>query len=259
MRLATTLLASVAMAAAVPALAQAPPKTTWYWQLQGGVNTSHDSTVAKIYDIDLFDNSATMIALLKSQGHLVVCYYSAGTWENWRPDASKFPDAVLGGKVDKWAGERYLDVRDPTVRALMVERLAMAKSKNCDGVEPDNVDTYTARRSGFPLRATDQIAYNTWTADQAHSQGLLVALKNDTAQVKQLVSHYDFAIEEECLRYNECSQYSPFVQAGKAVLGAEYNTYSADKCAKASALSLSVAFYNLALNGKTYQPCWPHP
>ena len=69
------------------------------------------------------------------------------------------------------------------------------------------------------------------------------------------VSSFDFAIVEECFKYRECAAYSPFVTHGKAVLAAEYSTYSETKCAKAKALKFSLAFYNLNLNGRRYRSC----
>jgi hypothetical protein len=130
----------------------------------------------------------------------------------------------------------------------------MAKSKGCDGLEPDNVDGY-ANKSGFPLTSADQINYNTFLADQAHARGMIVALKNATDLVSSLVSKFDFAVVEECFRYNECSMYSPFIQQNKAVLNAEYTSYSSSICTEAASLKFSTAFYNLNLDGTKFQPC----
>ena len=233
------------------AQAQIAPLTTWYWQLDGTLNTTRN---AKVYDIDGADNSAATIQALKSNGHTVICYFSAGTWENWRSDAKAFPADVRGRSVDGWAGEKWLDIRSQAVRDLMAKRMDSFKAKGCDGLEPDNVDGYT-NRPGFPFTASDQISYNTFLADAGRQRGMLVALKNDTDQVKQLQPAFDFAIVEECFKYNECSDYSPFVQAGKAVLAAEYGTYKSAACTKAKSLKFSLAFFNLNLNGKTFRPC----
>ena len=51
---------------------------------------------------DLFDQ-ADMIPSLKSQGHTVICYFSAGSWEAWRPDANDTAWASV--KIGKcWGG-----------------------------------------------------------------------------------------------------------------------------------------------------------
>jgi hypothetical protein len=70
-----------------------------------------------------------------------------------------------------------------------------------------------------------------------------------------VVKSMDFAIVEECFKYDDCPSYSPFVRQNKAVLVAEYSSYSANKCARAKQLGLSLAFYNLDLDGRKYRPC----
>ena len=216
MRLIVCVLAAM-MAWTASASAQLAPLVTWYWQLSNTLNTSYP---AKIYDIDMEDNAASVIANLKAKGHTVVCYFSAGTWEDWRSDAAQFPASVLG-RTNGWPGERYLDIRSPVVRDLMSKRMDVAKSKGCDALEPDNVDLYSAT-TGFSITTADAVDYDKFLAAGAHSRGMLVALKNSTDVVKQMVPYFDFAIVEECFKYNECPAYSPFVAAGKAVLVAEY-------------------------------------
>lgn len=227
------------------------PGISWYWQLQGTINTQVN---AKVYVIDLFDSSTSLIQSLKASGKIVICYFSAGSYENWRSDASQFPAEILGKSLDGWAGERWLDVRSPATLAIMAKRLDLAKSKGCQGVEPDNVDGY-GNDTGFALTPQNQINYNGALADQAKQRGLLIALKNATDIVKNLVDKFDFAIVESCFRWNECPAYSPFIEKGKAVLNAEYSTYSETTCRTAKELKFSTTFYNLNLDGKLYKPC----
>jgi len=228
-----------------------PAGTKWYWQLQGTINTSLSP---KVYDIDLYDTSTATISYLKSSGHIVICYFSAGTYEDWRSDAGSFPTSALGNNVDGWPGEKWLDVRNTQVRSIMASRMDLAKSKGCDGLEPDNVDGYS-NGSGFPLTSADQINFNKYLADQAHARGMIIALKNSTDLVSALVNSFDFAVVEECFKYNECEEYSPFITQNKAVLNAEYTNYSASVCTKAANLKFSTAFFNLDLNGNKFQPC----
>jgi hypothetical protein len=51
--------------------------------------------------------------------------------------------------------------------------------------------------------AADQIRYNTFLANAAHARGLSVGLKNDLDQVKTLQPLFDWALNEECVRYND--------------------------------------------------------
>ncbi len=227
------------------------PGVNWYWQLQGSINIARTS---EVYDIDLYDVSAATFASLKQSGHKVICYFSAGTYEDWRSDANMFPAASLGSEVDGWPGEKWIDVRNTTVRQIMAARLDQAKSKGCDGVEPDNVDGYS-NGNGLGLTKQDQISFNSYLADQAHARGLVIALKNSTDLVDSLVSKFDFAVVEECFKYNECEAYSPFVKQNKAVLNAEYTKFSSATCDKAKQLGFSTVFYNLDLNGKVFDPC----
>ncbi|NJR79379.1 endo alpha-1,4 polygalactosaminidase [Sphingomonas sp. 36D10-4-7] len=192
----------------------------WHWQLTGTVNTGYD---VAIYDIDLFDTRPATIASLHAAGRRVVCYFSAGSAENWRSDYAAFAPADMGNPLDGWPGERWLDIRSANVRAIMTRRLELAAGKGCDGVEPDNVDGFEPdNRAGLPLTAADQLAYNRFLAEEAHRRGLAVALKNDLAQVSALAPSFDFAVNEQCHEYGECGGYAAFVAAGKPVLNAEY-------------------------------------
>jgi hypothetical protein len=194
--------------------------TTWQWQLTGTIDTT---VAAAVYDIDLVDAPQTVIDKLHTDGRKVICYFSAGTYENWRPDASQFPTTVLGSAVAGWPGENWLDTRSATVRTIMSARLDLAVTKRCDGVEPDNVDGYM-NSPGFPLTAMTQLDFNTFLATQAHQRGLSVGLKNDLDQVGSLVTSFDWALNEECSKYSECGLLQPFVAAGKAAFHCEYTT-----------------------------------
>jgi hypothetical protein len=218
--------------------------TPWQWQLTGTVDQTVD---VPMYDIDLFDNSAAVVASLKAKGRHVVCYVSAGTWEDWRSDAAQFP-AEVKGNSNGWPGEKWLDIRRLDVLApIMSARLDQCKAKGFDAVEPDNVDGYT-NKSGFPLTAADQLAYNRWFATAAHSRGLSVGLKNDLDQVTDLVGDFDWALNEQCFEYNECSALAPFTKAGKAVFEVEYNLTTAQFCSKAVALQFNAMKKGLDLD-----------
>ena len=194
------------------------PTTTWQIQLTGSVAQTVD---AQMYDIDGFDNPASVVTSLKAKGSRVVCYISAGSYENWRPDAAQFPAGVLGAS-NGWAGERWLDVRRLDLLApIMRSRMDMCKAKGFDAVDPDNVDGYS-NATGFALTAADQLAYNRFLADAAHARGLAVGLKNDLEQVAALAPSFDFAVNEQCFQYTECDMLRPFLTAGKPVFNIEY-------------------------------------
>jgi len=220
------------------------PGVSWQWQLQGTINTHY---AVDIYDIDLFDTPVSTIQQLQANRHKVICYFSAGSWEDFRPDAASFDSAAIGNKLDGWPGEKWLDVRSSNVRQIMQTRMDLAVSKGCDGVEPDNMDGY-ANTSGFAFTADDQLDYNRFIANEAHNRNLSVALKNDLEQIPQLVEYYDFAVNEECFEFSECDSLSPFIDAAKAVLNVEYSSnFKADPSALCRD-SLSRQFSTLILD-----------
>jgi len=215
---------------------QPEPGTTWQWQLTGDVNTSWN---VEMYDIDLFDTPTSVIEQLKSDGRMVICYFSAGSKEDWRPDADRFPAEVLGRPLEGWPGERWLDIRQiDRLAPIMLDRLDLAADIGCDGVEPDNVDGF-ANQTGFPLSAEDQIVYNRWLAEAAHSRGLSIGLKNAIDLIPELVVDFDWALNEQCFQYEECEALRPFIEAGKAVFGVEYEGDPADYCPQAAAMNFS--------------------
>jgi len=226
------------------------PQTTYQWQLTGTIDTSYN---VQMYDIDLFDNTAATIATLHSQGRAVICYFSS-QYENWRSDASSFTSAVLGNNLDDWAGEKYVDIRSTVVRNIILERLNLAVSKGCDGVEPDNVDSYEAS-SGFPLTAADQLDFNRFIATSAHAVGLSVGLKNDLDQSTALEPSFDWALNEQCNEYDECDGLNNFISKGKAVFNTEYSGSASSICPKMVAAKFTTLFKTLDLTATINTQC----
>ncbi len=217
-----------------PEVWQPSPNTSWQWQLQGEIDTTFD---VDMYDIDLFDVPQSVIDKLHKDGRIVICYFSAGSFEPWREDAKDFPESVKGKKLEDFEEERWLDISQlATLAPIMRARLDLAVQKKCDGVEPDNVDGYT-NDTGKPLTAKDQLEYNTFLAKEAHARGLSVGLKNNLEQVLELEPHFDWALNEQCFQYNECDRLLPFIRAGKAVFGVEYEIEAKDFCHLANAMN----------------------
>jgi len=193
-------------------------RATWQWQLSGAINTSYS---VDVYDIDLFDVPDATLQALRDDGRTVVCYFSAGSVEDWRPDVDQLPDQAIGRKLDGWDGERWLDVRHPDVLALMRARLDRAAERGCDLVEPDNVDGWD-NNTGFDLTRDDSVAYLKLLANAAHERGLGIAKKNGADTVEGLEPWFDAAVVEECAAFDECARWDAFVAAGKPVWQAEY-------------------------------------
>jgi hypothetical protein len=224
----------------------AKPGTSWQWQLTGTIDTSLE---VQMYDVDLFETPQATIDGLHAKGRTVICYLSAGSREDWRPDAAMFPAEAVGKGLDGWPGERWLDTRSEGVRAVMKARFDRAVAKRCDGVEPDNVDAYSTD-TGFPLTAATQLDYNRFLAREARSRGLSVGLKNDLDQVSALLGDFDWALDEQCLEFDECDLLVPFIKAGKAVFHVEYGTEAKAPtvCPKTKPLGFSTLIKKLNLD-----------
>ena len=200
------------------------------------------TTPAEAVDLDLFDIKASTVAALKVQGKHVICYMSAGSWENWRPDAAAFPPSVRGKPLDGWPGERWLDIRQLSVLAApMRARLDLCKSKGFAAVDPDNVDGYGAN-TGFPLTKADAVTYLRFLASEAHKRGLAIGLKNATEIAPSLIGTIDFAVTEDCFKQGWCAVSKNFIARNKPVFAIEYtdNHISFPAfCAQAKKLGLS--------------------
>lgn len=223
----------------------------WQWQLTSPVDQSVN---ASVYDIDLFDNDASVVASLHAAGRKAICYVDVGTWEDWRPDAASFPASVKGSG-NGWPGEKWLDIRQLDVLGPIIgHRFDLCKAKGFDAIEPDNIDGYS-NSTGFPLSYQDQIDYNRYIANAAHARGLSIGLKNDVEQVPDLLANFDWAIDEECFKYNECDALAPFVSSGKAVLEVEYGGNTNNFCPTANAMGFSSMEKHLSLDAWR-QPCF---
>eukprot|EP01134_Creolimax_fragrantissima_P004155 CFRG4155T1 len=205
------------------------------------LNNGHGGVV----NLDMFDTSLIEIAALREAGYTVMCYISAGSYEDWREDAVQFPSQIKSKKMAMW-DEHWLDIRAENpyhnyLKALMQNRIIMAANKGCQLIEFDNVDCWANDCIEGILEEDDamyksQLQYNIWLAETAHQNGMSAALKNNLDQASVLERYFDLAVNEECYMYNECEKLTPFTAANKAVLGASY-VYS-------DAAALCTAAYN---------------
>jgi hypothetical protein len=212
------------------------------------------SVRVNVYGIDGFDNTAATVQKIHAQNAKAICYVSAGSWENWRPDAKKFPESVKG-RTNGWPGEKWLDIRKTSVLLpIMQARINMCKDKGFDAIDFDNVDGY-ANNTGFPLTSADQAKYNALLANMAHGAGLAVGLKNDLNQIEILEPYFDFSVNEQCFQFNECDLLMPFINNNKAVLNVEYTLAPSKFCSKANAMNFNSIKKNIDLEEKPITFC----
>lgn len=231
------------------------PHTSWQWVITGSVDPTLN---VAMYDIDLYDSqpaassyvvpgfgtvnvpkgpNAGIIANLHNRGRIVICYLDTGAWESYRPDQALFPKSVIGNSTG-WSGERWLDIRQkswPLFEPLIAARLDLAVRSGCDGVEPDQ-NNPIGNNPGFPITLADQGTWYLHIAALAHARNLSVGMKNGIESVNAtMAATFDWALNEECWQYRECSLMAPFVNAGKAVFHVEYRGDPTQWCPKVPA------------------------
>ncbi|KAF2186921.1 carbohydrate-binding module family 1 protein [Zopfia rhizophila CBS 207.26] len=178
-------------------------------------------TDAPVWDIDLFDNDLATITALKAQGKVVICYFSAGTWEDWRDDAKDFPAADIGKVLPEWPNEKWIRTGSAKIRDIMAKRIKIAADKGCDALDPDNTDGYQ-NDNGLNLKNTDLIDYMRWLQKNASAYGMKIGLKNSLDILNTVAPIMDFAVNEQCAQLTECFAYNQFLASGKPVFHIEY-------------------------------------
>ena len=242
----------------VPGTAAAPhrwvprPTATFQYQLSGTIDVSVN---ASVFDIDAEGTSKHTVDRLHARGRHAICYIDAGSWEPYRSDADKYPDAMLGNDRG-WLARRALGRHPPALDPQAhhpgpggpdVPRRALTGS-NTTG------PTATTSRRASPSVAPTSSRYDRWLAWLAHDRGLSVGLKNSGGLVKTLVGRFDFAVTEECFQYHECGLYRPFLDAGKAVFDVEYQLSRDRFCAHARVMGISASRKHLSLSAWR-RPC----
>ncbi|WP_460724199.1 endo alpha-1,4 polygalactosaminidase [Nocardia heshunensis] len=161
-----------------------------------------------------------------------ICYVNGfqtqpGERELWLRDRR---DLVLIGQngsplIDEnWPDELILDTSTPAKRTRLAEIINRSvdtcATKGFNAVEFDNLDSYT--RSQEALTVDDNIELAAALAKFAHAAGLAVGQKNaaELGERGRGRAAFDFAIAEECLRFQECGSYAEVY--GQAVIDIEY-------------------------------------
>jgi len=189
----------------------------------------------QVIDIDLFDTDKQTIADLKTTKQ-VICYFSAGSKEGWRPDAGDFKEGDTGKGVDGWPDELWINPKSDNVRNIMKKRIQIAADKGCTAVDPDNVDGFGNGQDGFGYDKSVYIDYVKFMAQEAKSHNLAIGLKNALDIIPDVVDVMQFTVNEQCHEYNECGLYKPFTDQNKAVFNIEYG---GNRCDSPSGIKLS--------------------
>lgn len=245
---------------------QASDNLTWQWQLQGKIDTSFD---VDVYNLDM-DAPVEIIQELKARGTRVICYFSAGTVEAWRPDAALFPASIIGEQYEDLVDEQWIDYGNYEVFAdVMRARMDTCKAKGFDAIETDNVDAhnYESRDANgnvvnigtnFLMTLDESTAYIRWLAEEAHARGLSIGLKNAEEMAAVVVGDVDWMLTEDCYVDNWCNAASVFVENNKPVFMAEYDDLVPDfapACELAKSLGYFAIWRDSSLANETYLAC----
>ncbi len=245
---------------------KASDNLTWQWQLQGEIDVGFD---VDVYNLDI-EAPIEKIQELKARGVKLICYFSAGTVESFRSDASLFPQSVQGEQYEDLVDEVWLDYGNFQAFApIMQARMDICKSKGFDAIETDNVDAhnYESRDANgnvvnigtnFMMTLDESIAYIRWLADEAHSRGLSIGLKNAEEMAVDVVGNVDWMLTEDCYYDNWCNAASVFVENNKPVFMAEYDDLVPDftpACELAKSLGYSAIWRDSSLANELYLAC----
>jgi hypothetical protein len=87
--------------------------------LSGTIDPAGLATLApstpEIWDVDLESTPKETISMLHGMGKKIICYFSAGSSEDWRTDYASFLPTDKGGCLGNWPGEKWLDIRSENV------------------------------------------------------------------------------------------------------------------------------------------------
>ncbi len=213
-----------------------PPNAGFDYQLGGAYPPPSGVTVVSR------DRTAT-----PAPGLFNICYVNGfqvqpGEERWWR---ANHPDLLLRDRNGKIVIDRDWDemMLDPTttrkreeLASVVGEWIAGCSADGFDAVEIDNLDTFT-RTHGL-IDEDDAVAQVRLYADAAHANGLAIAQKNSAEIVgRRDEMGTDFAVAEECDRWNECDAYTGAY--GDHVLVIEYRRRDFDAgCAAYPDLSI---------------------
>ncbi|MET4053068.1 hypothetical protein ABID81_002440 [Frigoribacterium sp. PvP054] len=208
-----------ASASAAPAVdgVELPPEGARFDYQLGGASTVPDG--ATVVARDSTDDPA--------EGVYGICYVNGFQTQ----PGVEWPTDLLVRTADGeplvdpgWPDEHLFDLSTEAVRQAVAERQASTIDGCADSgyraVEFDNLDSWT--RSDGAFGEDDAVAYATLLVARAHAAGLATAQKNtaDLGTRGRDEVGYDFAVTEECDRYDECAAYTDVY--GGLVFDVEY-------------------------------------
>lgn len=185
-------------------------------------------------------------------GRYDVCYVNGfQTQPNeksfWKKRKNLLLQDARGRLVEDEAwGEWLFDIRSAGKREKLAKIVA-GWTKGCarkgyEAVEYDNLDSFL--RSDGLMKRRHAVAYARLLTKAAHRAGLAVGQKN-LAGFRGTKVGFDFAVAEECGRYDECGRYAR--EYGRRVVVIEYRRQDFRATCREYGDRLSVVYRDLAL------------
>ncbi len=172
---------------------------------------------------------------MPAAGRYNICYVNGFQTQPDEADwwLTQHPELILRDKsghpvIDPdWPDEMLLDITTPQKRAAIATIVGIwIEGCATDGyraVEIDNLDSYS--RSKGQISVEDAVALIRLFADTAHAAGLAIGQKNAVEiSFRRAETALDFAVAEECNRYDECGDYT--ASYGDLVFVIEYDDES---------------------------------
>lgn len=240
---------------AVPAAAVEPPPPGGRFEYQIG-GASPTLTETQIVSRDRHDSPAP--------GVYSICYINGfqaqpDELDWWR---RLHPGLLLRHRgrlvVDQDWGEVLLDTSSAPKRRRLARIqsrwMASCAARGYRAVEFDNLDSYL--RSQGRLNVRNNLALSRLLVTSAHRLGLAVAQKNaaELGRRGRVRAKFDFAIVEECQRYDECGRYERVW--GRQWIEIEYSDQ--DPLLFAQACAERGATVSVLLRDRNIAP-WGHP
>ncbi|WSZ86855.1 endo alpha-1,4 polygalactosaminidase [Streptomyces sp. NBC_00859] len=174
-----------------------------------------------------------------------ICYVNAfqvqpGEEGQW-PSDLLLRDANGNVVEDPDWGEALLDISTAAKRDRVAAKvngwIDGCASKGFNAIEPDNYDSYT--RSKGLLTSSNAKAFITLLSAHAHSRNLAIGQKNTVPLAgSRTQTGLDFAVAEECGRYDECGDYT--AAFGDHVIVIEYDSEGLQKACAGWGSRLSI-------------------
>lgn len=223
-----------------------PPTAIWQpavgstWQIilsqQLEIDNSHPAVTpdVDVFDIDMFlHQNTSVVDNLHNLGKKVICYFSGGSYEPYRPDSYRFQESDMGDVLDGWPDEKWLNISSPSIRKIMADRVDIAINMGCDAIDPDNMDGYL-NKNGLGLTTDDSIKFLKFLVDRAKTKKMGIGLKNAPDIIPDVLDFVQFSVNEQCAEQDGCQDFSAFIKAGKPVFHIEYPSGAGKKIAAAA-------------------------